>query len=103
MKTMREIVEDIKDIISNEVIGKVQDNNVADVLGTTRGALATAKSRNVIMYQNISEFCAKRSIAINFLLFGQLAESLIQSTNRFELKRYDLASQLYLGIVLFCY
>ncbi len=89
-KSMNRIVEDIKDIISNEVEGKVQDRAVAEVLGCTHGALATAKSRNVIMYQHIAEFCPKRSIAINFIILNQFSESLVKSTSVYELEQYGI-------------
>ena len=92
MRTMKQITEDVKDIISQEVRGKVNDGMAADKLGVSRGALATAKSRNVIMFQQVAEFCAKRRIAINFLLFGQLSESLVKPTSAFEIMHYGIAS-----------
>lgn len=90
--SMKEIVENIKDIISTETQGRVNDGSVAESLGCSRGALATAKSRNVIMYQQISEFCAKRRIAINAILFSQLVDSLVEPTSAYEIGHFGLAS-----------
>ncbi|MHC3994470.1 LexA family transcriptional regulator [Thiomicrolovo sp. ZZH C-3] len=89
MKEFAEIVEEIKDIVSGELPGKkVFDKDVASLLGISQMNFATLKKRNKIPYEELLNFCAKRSIAINWLLFGQSPESLIEPTNKFYMVRY---------------
>jgi len=89
MKTFFEIVEEIKDVISEELPGKkVFDKDVANLLGISQMNFATMKKRNKIPFNELLDFCAKRSIAINWLLYGQAPESLVEPTNRFYMVRY---------------
>lgn len=89
MKTFTEIVEMIKDIVSNEFPDKkVFDKDIAEVLGISQMNFATMKKRNKIPFTELLDFCAKRSIAINWLLYNQSPESLIEPTNRFYMVRY---------------
>lgn len=89
MKTFSEIVEEIKSIISPEVGGrKVFDKDVADALGISRMNFATLKKRNRIPFNELLDFCAKRSISINWLLYGQSPESLIEATNKYYKVKY---------------
>ena len=89
MKPFAEIIEDIKDIISKEIGGKkVFDKDVADVLGISRMNFATMKKRNKIPFNELLDFCAKRSISINWLLYNQSPESLVEATNRYYKIRY---------------
>jgi hypothetical protein len=89
MKTFSDIVETIKDIVSSEFPEKkVFDKDVADMLEITQMNFATMKKRNKIPYEELLNFCAKRSIAINWLLYNQSPESLIEPTNRFYMVRY---------------
>jgi len=89
MKSFTEIVEEIKNIISPEFEGrKIFDKDVADILGITRMNFATLKKRNRIPFNELLDFCAKRSISINWLLYGQSPESLIEATNRYYKIKY---------------
>lgn len=89
MKTFSEVVESIKDIICEELPGKkVLDKDVAALLGISQMNFATLKKRNRIPFEELLDFCAKRSISINWLLYGQSPESLIEPTNRFFMVRY---------------
>lgn len=89
MKSFMEIVEEIKDIISEEIPGKkVFDKDIADVLGITQMNFATMKKRDKIPFNELLDFCALKSISINWLLYGQSPESLVESTNRFYMIRY---------------
>jgi hypothetical protein len=89
MKSFAEIVEEIKDIVSEEMPGKkVFDKDVASLLGITQMNFATMKKRDKIPFHELLDFCAKRSIAINWLLYGQSPESLVEPTNRFYMVRY---------------
>jgi len=89
MKSFSEIVEEIKDIISSDIPGKkVFDKDVASALDITQMNFATMKKRDKIPFEELLNFCAKRSIAINWLLYDQSPESLIEPTNQFYMVRY---------------
>ena len=89
MKSFSEIIEEIKDIVSEEFPGrKVFDKDVAELLGVSSNNLATLKKRNKLPYEELLDFCARRSLSINWLLYGQSPESLIEPTNRFYMVRY---------------
>ena len=89
MKSFGEIVEEIKDIISSDIPGKkVFDKDVASALDISQMNFATMKKRDKIPFEELLNFCAKRSIAINWLLYDQSPESLIEPTNQFYMVRY---------------
>ncbi len=89
MKTFNEIVEEIKDIISADIPGKkVFDKDVAQALDISQMNFATMKKRDKIPFEELLNFCAKRSIAINWLLYDQSPESLIEPTNQVYMVRY---------------
>ncbi len=89
MKQFLDIVEEIKDIISSDYRGKkVFDKDVANLLGISQMNFATMKKRDKVPFRELLDFCAKRSIAINWLLYGQSPESLIDATNKFFMVRY---------------
>ncbi len=89
MKTFLDIVEGIKDIVSEDFPSrKIFDKDVADLLGISQMNFATMKKRDKIPFMELLDFCARRSIAINWLLYGQSPESLIEPTNRFYTVRY---------------
>lgn len=89
MKTFSDVVEAIKDIVSSEFPEKkVFDKDVAELLDISQMNFATMKKRNKIPFTELLDFCAKRSIAINWLLYNQSPESLIEPTNRFYMVRY---------------
>lgn len=89
MNTLNEIVEEIKSIVSNDFNGKkVFDKDVADLLGITQMNFATMKKREKIPYLELLDFCASKSISINWLLYGQSPESLVEATNKFFMVKY---------------
>lgn len=89
MKSFLEIVEEIKNIVSNEFNGKkIYDKDVADLLSISQMNFATIKKRNKIPFGELLDFCAKKSISINWMLYGQSPESLIEATNRFFMIKY---------------
>ncbi|MBC8236713.1 MAG: S24 family peptidase, partial [Helicobacteraceae bacterium] len=49
---------------------------------------ATMKKRNKIPYVELLDFCATKSISINWMLYGQSPESLIEATNKFFMVKY---------------
>ncbi|MEA3373877.1 MAG: S24 family peptidase [Campylobacterota bacterium] len=89
MKSFTDVVESIKDIVSEDHPGKkIFDKDVAGMLGISQMNFATMKKRDKIPFHELLDFCAKRSIAINWLLYGQSPESLVEPTNRFYMVRY---------------
>ncbi|TKI69830.1 phage repressor protein [Sulfurimonas crateris] len=89
MKNFLEIVEEIKSIVSTEFNGrKIYDKDVADILGISQMNFATMKKRNKIPFGELLDFCATKSISINWILYGQSPESLVEATNRFFMVKY---------------
>ncbi|MEA1916446.1 MAG: LexA family transcriptional regulator [Campylobacterota bacterium] len=89
MQDFSKIVEEIKDIVSQEFPNKkIFDKDVAQILDISQMNLATMKKRNKIPYEELLNFCASRSIAINWILYGQSPESLIEPTNKFYMVKY---------------
>lgn len=89
MKNFSEIIEDIKDIISQDMPDKkVFDKDVANALGISQINFATMKKRDKIPFDKLLDFCASKSISINWLLYNQAPESLIESTNQFYTVKY---------------
>ena len=56
------MVENIKDIISEDVQGKVFDHHVADALGMDYGSLRMCKSTNKIPYEEMITFCFAKNV-----------------------------------------
>lgn len=96
MNTMKEITEELKDIISTEIKDnesrKVKDADVARALGISPQLLATAKNRGKILFEEIASFCAMKRISINTLLFGQDPKSLEDNTEKYLMYKYCLVS-----------
>jgi len=89
MNSFANIVEEIKSIISNEFgRKKVFDKDVADTLGISQMNFATMKKRDKIPFTELLDFCAKKTISINWLLYGQSPESLVDATNKFYMVKY---------------
>jgi len=66
-----EIVERIKDIISNEVDGKVYDYHVAEALGLSTNSIRMYKSINFLPLEQLMVFCSIRKISCDWLIFGR--------------------------------
>lgn len=89
MKNFLEVIEEIKSIVSAEYSGKkIFDKDVADILGISQMNFATMKKRNKIPFGELLDFCALKSISINWMLYGQSPESLIEATNKFFMIKY---------------
>lgn len=89
MKSFTEIVEEIKSIVSSEFRSKkIFDKDVADILGISQMNFATMKKRNKIPFNELLDFCATKSISINWILYGQSPESLVEATNKFFMVKY---------------
>jgi len=89
MNSFTDIVEEIKSIVSDEFQPKkVFDKDVAEVLGISQMNFATMKKRDKIPFTELLDFCAKKVISINWLLYGQSPESLVEATNKFYMVKY---------------
>lgn len=89
MLVVNEIIERLKDVLSADgKNGKIFDKDVADALDLTQANFATMKNRNKIPFSNILDFCALKKISINWLLYNQNPNSLIDSTDRYWIKYY---------------
>ncbi len=89
MNSFTNIVEEIKSIISSDFIPKkVFDKDIANVLGISQMNFATMKKRDKIPFTELLDFCAQKAISINWLLYGQSPESLVEATNKFYMIKY---------------
>lgn len=89
MDRLLEIIEKIKDILAKDLGNKkVFDKDVASALKLSPAAFATMKNRGKIPYEEIIDFCVKKKISINWLLYGQDPSTVLESTNRFAYVRY---------------
>jgi phage repressor protein C with HTH and peptisase S24 domain len=87
MRNFDEIMSKVRDAIS--VGGKrVFDKDIAEALGITQVNFATIKKRQKLPYSELLNFCATRKISINWLLYAQSPESLVEATNRVFMVRY---------------
>ena len=88
-----EIINKLKDILSTDNKDKkIFDKDVAESLDLSQANFATMKNRGKIPYTNILNFCAKRRISINWLLYNQNPNSLIDSTDKYWIKYYPSVS-----------
>ncbi len=89
MLIVSEIIEKLKDVLSADgKIGKVFDKDVANALGLSQVNFATMKNRNKIPYDKILDFCALKKISINWLLYNQNPNSLLDSTDKYWIKYF---------------
>ena len=89
MVILGEIIEKLKDILSESSIGKkVFDKDVATALNIPQATFATMKKRNSIPYEEILEFCAIKKISVNWLFFDQAVDMLKAETEKFFQVRY---------------
>ena len=89
MLIVDEIIEKLKDILSADgKNGKVFDKDVATSLELSQANFATMKNRGKIPFSNILNFCAKKKISINWLLYDQNPGSLVDSTDKYWIKYY---------------
>ena len=89
MIIVNEIIEKLKDILSADgKSGKIFDKDVANSLGLSQVNFATMKNRNKIPYDKILDFCALKKISINWLLYNQNPNSLLDSTDKYWIKYF---------------
>jgi len=89
MMNLNDIVDKLKDVLSQSTIGrKVFDKDVAEALSIPQGTFASMKRRNSIPYEEILEFCAVKKISVNWLFFDQAVDMLKEETEKFFQVRY---------------
>ena len=89
MLPFKEIIEKLKDILSETKIGgKVFDKDVAAALGIPPATFATMKKRNSIPYEELLAFCAMKKISANWLFFDQPVDMLKEQTEKYFKIRY---------------
>ena len=89
MPDILSVLQKVKDILSQEVgERKVFDKDVAESLELSQANFATMKNRGKIPFSNILNFCAKKKISINWLLYNQNPGSLVDTTDKYWIKYY---------------
>lgn len=90
MITLNEILEKLKDIISQELGDKkLYNKDVAEALSIKYDNFRKQKARGTIPYPEIMFFLAQRKISINWFFFNQLPESLIEPTSNHIILKYQ--------------
>lgn len=90
MQNYTEILEKIKDILSQELGNKkIFDKDIAQALDINYDNFRKQKARNSIPYYEIMTFLAKRNISINWFFFNQIPESLIENTSNYIILKYQ--------------
>jgi repressor LexA len=90
MINYNEIIEKIKDILSQELGNKkIFDKDIAQALNINYDNFRKQKARCSIPYFEIMSFLAKRNISINWFFFNQLPESLIENTSNYIILKYQ--------------
>ena len=90
MQNYNEILEKIKDIISQELGNKkIFDKDIAQALNINYDNFRKQKVRKSTPYYEIMSFLAKRNISINWFFFNQLPESLIENTSNYIILKYQ--------------
>lgn len=93
MLLVSEIIDKLKDILSSDgKNGKVFDKDVAESLELSQANFATMKNRGKIPYSNILNFCARKKISINWLLYNQNPGSLVDTTDKYWIKYFPSVS-----------
>ncbi len=89
MKSFKEIVEKLKDVLSKELGNiSIKDKDVAIALDIKYDIFRKNKQYNKIPYFSIMQFLAKRNLSINYFFFNQLPESLIEPTSQYIILKY---------------
>ena len=83
------VFERLKDILSKELGDKkVYNKDIASALGISAENLSMMKRRGKLPVKEILDFCAKRSISINWLLYDQHPHSLEEPTEKYIYLKY---------------
>ncbi len=89
MKSFKDIVEKLKDVLSKELGNiSIKDKDVAIALDINYDIFRKNKQYDKIPYFPIMQFLAKRNLSINYFFFNQLPESLIEPTSQYIILKY---------------
>lgn len=89
MKNFNEIIEKLKDILSQELGNiTVKDKDIAKILDIKYDVFRKNKQYNKIPFFQIMQFLAKRNLSINYFFFNQLPDSLIEPTSKYIILKY---------------
>ena len=68
VRDVSDIIDILKDDLSNDIDGLVFDYHLAEALGTSNTYIPTSRCRNTINYQMIIEYCIERGLDLNYVL-----------------------------------
>lgn len=89
MKSFKDIVEKLKDVLSKELGNiSIKDKDIAIALDINYDIFRKNKQYDKIPYFPIMQFLAKRNLSINYFFFNQLPESLIEPTSQYIILKY---------------
>ena len=89
MLGFEEVTARLKDIVSTEIgERRVLDKDVAEALGIAPAYFAVLKKRGSLPLGAVADFCARKKISINWLLYDQMPRSLEESTEKVATIRY---------------
>lgn len=74
-----DVMERVAIVLEKETGFAPYDKNIAIALNMTPTQYANNKKRNNIPFRHIAEFCAKNFITINWVLYGQSTQKLLEN------------------------
>lgn len=82
------IIEKIRVHLKEKNSCKIYDSDIAKALNLSKEHFSRSKKANKVPLQAIVEFCARENISINYILFDQIPDSLINSTDKIITVKY---------------
>ena len=82
-----EVMERVGDIVEKEIGTRPYDKDIAKALGIAPAQYSNNKKRKNIPFEKISEYCAKKRVSINWVLYEQSSQMLNSNTEEiFKIK-----------------
>ena len=88
----KDVMDRLATVIEKETKIAPYDKNIAKAIGMSPSQYANHKKRNAIPYRNVSDFCAKHSITINWVLYQQSTQKLQE--NEEEIFKIKMLKQM---------
>ena len=86
----KDILSRVRDILEKDSSLKIYDKDIARALDISPEYLSLCKNRNTITYEQISIFCARRRVSINWILYEQLPKMIdTNRENQIKVKYYE--------------
>lgn len=82
------VMEKIKTHLQDKHNKKIYDKDIAASLGISKEHYSRLKKGNKVPLESIISFCAKENIVINYILFGQIPDSLEKATDNIISVKY---------------